>query len=82
MASDEQHFSDKKATRTFRIPTELGPFIVRSRLASKIVEERLNKMRFPTMGAWTYDPKGIILRLKDSAGKKSMAENPIMSLNP
>ena len=28
MASDDQHFSDKMVTRTFRIPMELGPFIV------------------------------------------------------
>ena len=82
MASDDQHFSDRKATRTFRIATELGPFIVRSRQASKIVEKRLNKMKFPTVGAWTYDPKGIILRLKDPVGKRSAAENPYHEPQP
>ena len=61
---------------------ELGPFIVQSRLASKIVKERLNKMRFPTVGAWTYDPKGIILQFKDLAGKKSIAENPYHEPQP
>ena len=45
MANDEQHFSDKKATRTFRIPTELGPFVVRSWQAYNILEERLRKMK-------------------------------------
>ena len=51
MASDELYFTDKKAARTFRIPTELGPFIIRSHQAYNIVEERLNKMKFPTVGA-------------------------------
>ena len=82
MASDELHFIDKKAAKTFRIPTELGPFIVKSRQAYNIVEERLNKMKFPTVGAWTYDPKGIILRLKDPTGKMKVAENPYHEPQP
>ena len=46
LASDEQHFIDKKLPKTFRIPTELGPFLVKSRQASNVVEERLSKMKF------------------------------------
>ena len=49
--------------------------MVKSRQAYNIVEERLRKMKFRTVGAWTYDPKGIILRLKDPAGKRTTAEN-------
>ena len=82
MAYDELHFTDKILPRTFRIPTEVGPFIVKSRQAYNIVEERLNKMKFPTVGAWIYDPKGIILCLKDPAGKTVMAENPYHEPQP
>jgi len=56
--------------------------LVKSQLAYNIVEEKLNKMKFPTVGAWTYDTKGIILRLKDPAGKRSMAENPYHEPQP
>ena len=84
LASDELHFSDKirKIPKTFRIPTELGPFIIKSQQAYDIVKEKLKKMKFPTVGPWTYDPKGIILRLKDPVGKISTAENPYHESQP
>ena len=82
MASDERHFSGGKLPRTFRIPTELGPFIVRNREAYNIIENMLSKMKFPSVGPWTYDPKGIILHLKDPAGTISTAENPYHESQP
>ncbi len=76
MVSDDQHFSNKKYVQTFRIPIDIGSFVVQSRLACSLFKERLNDMKFPTVGPWTYDPKEVILRLRDPSGNVSIAENP------
>ena len=75
LACDEQHFIDRKLPKTFRIPTELGPFLVKNQQALSVVEERLNKMKFQAAGPWRYDPKGILFRLRNP-GKQPGSENP------
>lgn len=76
LACDDLHFSDGRLAKTFRIPTEVGPFFVKSRKALSILEGMLSKMKFPHAGSWKYDPRGIILRMKDPAGTIPVAENP------
>ena len=39
-------------------------------------------MMFPKSYAMNYDPKGIILRLKDPTGKMKVAENPYHEPQP
>lgn len=82
MASDELHFSGGELARTFRIPTGLGPFIVKNRQAFKVIEEMMNKLNFPSVGPWKYDPKGIIFRLKNPAVKTPSGENPYHEPQP
>ena len=84
LACDELHCSDKsrKVPRTFRIPTEMGPFIVKNRQALGIIEERMSKMNLQAAGSWTYDPRGVILRLRDPLGKLAGPGNPYHEPQP
>ena len=82
MASDDLHFSGGRFARTFRIPTGLGPFVVKSRQAYKTIEKMMEKLNFPSMGPWKYDPKGIIFKLKNPAGDITAGGNPYHDPQP
>ena len=57
---DDLHFVAKKLTQMFKVPQEVGPFLVKQRTVLKVVESLLRRMGFEQASACNYDPHGII----------------------
>ena len=43
---DDLHFMAKKLTQMFKVPQEIGPFLVKQRIELKVVEALLSGMGF------------------------------------
>jgi len=54
--SDHDHFSSRRATVTFHLPHDVGPFIAKHRFALDHVEKMLAGMHFPRATKWRYEP--------------------------
>jgi len=61
---DNIHFVAAKKKSLFRIKTKVGPFICNSRAAGEEVDLLLKQMNFPLSFTWSYDPFGLISKLR------------------
>ena len=62
--ADEIHFVSAKKKSRFRIKTKILPFICNSRSKSEEVDKILKEMNFSLSFTWSYDPLGIISKLR------------------
>ena len=58
--SDYVHFTSKNQAGTFKLPVTIGPFTVKNRNATKIIEDIMACFQFEEDIACQYDPLGII----------------------
>jgi len=61
---DEMHFVLAKKKSQFSIKTQVGLFICNARKTTKEEDLLLKKMKFKLRFSWSYDPLGIISRLR------------------
>lgn len=61
---DDIHFVVAKKKSQFRINTQVGPFICNTRYISEEVDKMLKEMKYSLSFTWSYDPCGIISKLK------------------
>ena len=48
IATDDLHFVSKKATQIFKVPQEVGPFIIKQRTTLQKIEGLMKGMAFET----------------------------------
>ena len=53
-----------KKKSQFRIKTHVGYFIFNSRVAGEEAKIRLKQMNFPLIFTWSYDPFGLVSKLR------------------
>lgn len=58
--SDYVHFAIRKASITLKLPKEVGPCLVKTRLALDKAEKRLADLKFEQAGPWMYDSHNVI----------------------
>ena len=61
---DEIHFVAAKKKSQFKIKTQIGPFICNSRAVGEEVDKLLKEMHFNLSFTWSYDPLGVISKLR------------------
>lgn len=61
---DEFHFISYKKKAQLKIKANIGPYIVNTRATTKEVEAILSQMIFKPSFSWSYDPLGIISKLR------------------
>jgi hypothetical protein len=62
--SDDIHFVAAKKKQQLRIMIQIGPFIYNNRSAGEEADNLLKHMRFTQSSIWSYDPFGVISKLK------------------
>jgi hypothetical protein len=62
--SDDIHFVVANKKSQLRIKTQIGPFICNNRSAGEEENNLLKQMRFTPSSTWTYDPFGVISKLR------------------
>jgi hypothetical protein len=63
MTTDHLHFTQHKQSVTFKLPHEVGPFLVKLITSLSFVEGMLQQF-FEKEKSWIYDPQGIIVARK------------------
>ena len=61
---DKLHFVTAKKKSQLKIKTWVWPFICNTRTKTKQVDLRLKQMKFKLSFTWSYDPLGIISKLR------------------
>ena len=61
---DEIHFIAAKKKYQFKIKTKIGPFICNNRAVGEEVDKLLKEMQFSLSLTWSYDPLGVISKLR------------------
>ena len=62
--SYEIHFVIEKEKAQFRIKTQVGPFVCNTRTTWEEADNILKEMKFNLSFTWSYDPCGIISKLR------------------
>jgi len=62
--ADEVHFVAAKKKSQFKLKAQVGPFICNIRAAREDVDKLLKEMKFGLNFTWSYDPMGVISKLK------------------
>jgi hypothetical protein len=66
--SDQIHFASTNRKITFKLPQDVGPFIVRSREAQNVVQRMLDALDLNHGKPWKYDPHQIISKRRIQLG--------------
>jgi len=61
---NEVHFVAAKRKSQFKLKTQVGPFICNTRAAGEEVDKMLKEMKFFVSFSWSYDPLGVISKLR------------------
>jgi len=61
---DEVHFVSYKKKTQFKLKAHIGPYIINTRSATKEIDAILSQMKFKLIFSWSYDPQGIISKLR------------------
>lgn len=61
---DYLHFVSRKNKAQFKLKAHIGPFIVNTRASVKEEDNLLKQMKFRLIFTWSYDPLGIISKLR------------------
>ena len=64
MNMDDFHFVSMKQKEKFKLKAQLGPFIINTRATAKEKDNLLKQMKFKLSFTWSYDPLGIISRMR------------------
>jgi len=61
---DDLHFLLRKHKAQFKLKAQIFHYIINNRAIAKESDELLNKMKFKFSFTWSYDPLGIISKLR------------------
>jgi len=61
---DEIHFVATKKKSQFKIKTKVDPFICNNSATEEELDKLLKEMQFSIIFTWSYDPLGIISKLR------------------
>ena len=64
MNMHDLYFVSRKQKTQFTLKAQIGPFIVKTRVAAKEADILLKQMKFKSSFTWSYDPLGIISKLR------------------
>ena len=64
MNADEVHFVAAKKKSQFKLKAQVGPFICNTRVVGEEVDKLLKEMKFSLSFSWSYDPLGVISKLR------------------
>ena len=61
---DEIHFVAPKNKSQFKLKAQVGPFICNIRATREETDRLLSQMNFDLSFTWSYDPMGVVSRLR------------------
>ena len=64
LSAYEVHFVAAKKKSQFKLKAQVGPFICNTRAAGEEEDILLNEMKFGLSFTWSYDPMGVISKLR------------------
>lgn len=73
---DDQHFLSRKKKSQLKLKEHIGPYIVNTRATTKEADEILKKLNFKLSFTWSYDPLGIISKLRVEKKTTPYAHTP------
>lgn len=73
---DQLHFLAAKKKAQFKIKTQVGPIICNARSAGKEAQTLLKHMNFKLSFTWSYDPLGVISKLRVEQKATPYAHTP------
>jgi len=77
---DELHFVSNKKKEQFKLKDNVGPYIVNTIATKKEVETILKQMKFKLSFTWSYDPLGIISKLRVEQKSTPYAQTPRLEI--
>jgi len=73
---DELHFFSNKKKAQFKLKESVGPYIINTKVVVKEVEGILKQMKFKPSFTWSYDPLGIISKIRVEQNSTPYAHTP------
>lgn len=61
---DEMHFVSYNKKEQVKLKAHIGLYIINTKAGTKEVDDILSQMKFKLSFFWSYDPLGIIYKLK------------------